>query len=146
MIRGVHTMFYSSKAEELRAFIRDKLKFPAFDVGGGWLIFNLPEADMGVHPEDPAYEHAKAGTHSISFYCDDVKKTVAELKGRGVEFIDDIQDQGYGLVTNFRMPGEVVVQLYQPLYKKKSVKASKKAKAGPTKSLKNRPKLAKARG
>ena len=25
MIKGVHTMFYSSQPEELRAFIRDKL-------------------------------------------------------------------------------------------------------------------------
>ncbi len=47
MIRGVHTMFYSSQPEELRAFIRDKLSFPATDVGDGWLIFDLPEADMG---------------------------------------------------------------------------------------------------
>ena len=29
MIKGVHTMFYSSEAEELRAFIKDKLGFPA---------------------------------------------------------------------------------------------------------------------
>lgn len=34
MIRGVHTMFYSSDAEAPRAFIRDKLGFPATDVGG----------------------------------------------------------------------------------------------------------------
>ena len=39
MIKGVHTMFYSPKAEELRAFIRDKLGFPYSDVGDGWLIF-----------------------------------------------------------------------------------------------------------
>ena len=53
MIRGVHTMFYSSQAEELRAFLRDKLGFPCSDVGEGWLIFDLPEADMGCHPADP---------------------------------------------------------------------------------------------
>ena len=117
MIRGVHTMFYSSKAEELRAFLRDKLQFPATDVGGGWLIFDLPPADMGVHPSDDS-AGGKAGTHSISFFCDDVKTTVAELKGRGVEFLDEIADHGYGLVTHFKMPGEVIVQLYQPLYKK----------------------------
>ena len=28
MIRGVHTMFYSSDADALRAFLRDKLAFP----------------------------------------------------------------------------------------------------------------------
>src|SRR5205085_7913421 len=52
MIRGVHTMFYSSEAEALREFLRDKLGFAATDVGGGWLIFDLPEADMGCHPAD----------------------------------------------------------------------------------------------
>src|SRR5258707_15480648 len=87
MIRGVHTMFYTSEPEGLRAFLRDKLGFPATDVGEGWLIFDLPEAEMGCHPADPA--SAPSGTHNISFYCDDIKKTVAELRKRGVEFTDD---------------------------------------------------------
>ena len=52
MIKGVHTMFYSSDATGLRKFLRDKLGFMARDVGDGWLIFNLPEADMGCHPAD----------------------------------------------------------------------------------------------
>ena len=48
MIRGVHTMFYSSEPEALRAFLRDKLGLTSYtDVGEGWLIFDLPEADMG---------------------------------------------------------------------------------------------------
>lgn len=47
MIRGVHTMFYSSDAEGVRAFLRDKLGLKSTDVGDGWLIFELPEADMG---------------------------------------------------------------------------------------------------
>src|SRR5437870_1686430 len=55
MIRGVHTMFYTSEPEALRAFLRDKLGFPATDVGDGWLIFDLPEADMGCHPADPQH-------------------------------------------------------------------------------------------
>jgi hypothetical protein len=113
MIRGVHTMFYTSDAEGLRAFIRDKLRFPATDVGGGWLIFDLPEADMGCHPSGPE-PGAEAGTHDISFYCDNIEKTVAELKSRGVEFTSPVMDQGFGLVTHFKMPGDVEVMLYQP--------------------------------
>jgi hypothetical protein len=35
MIRGGHTMFYSSQPVALRAFIRDKLGFPCTDVGDG---------------------------------------------------------------------------------------------------------------
>jgi hypothetical protein len=111
-------MFYSSEPEALRAFIRDKLGFAATDVGGGWLIFDLPEADMGCHPADAA-EGSTSGTHYISFYCDDVKKTVDELRGRGVEFTDGIQDVGYGLATHFRMPGGFQVELYQPKYSKR---------------------------
>ena len=117
MIRGVHTMFYSSDAAALRAFLRDKLKLPFTDVGGGWLIFDLPEAEMGCHPADDR-DGARPGTHAISFYCDDIEKTVAELKSRGVEFTGGVVDQGYGLVTHFKMPGGVEVQLYQPRYSK----------------------------
>src|SRR3569832_199089 len=102
MIRGVHTMFYTSAPDALRAFLRDKLGLPAHDVGGGWLIFDLPEADMGCHPvEKEAGRTVPSGTADISFYCDDIEKTVAELKGRGAEFTGPVVDQGYGLVTWF---------------------------------------------
>ena len=112
-------MFYSSDAEGLRAFLRDKLGFKATDIGEGWLIFDLPEADMGCHPADESGKHGKAsGTHDISFYCDDVRKTVDELKGRGVEFTTEIKDMGFGWVTHFKMPGGIVVQLYQAAYDK----------------------------
>ncbi len=117
MITGVHTMFYSSEPEQFRDFIRDKLRFSFTDVGEGWLIFNLPEADMGCHPADG--EGGKpAGTHEISFYCDDIAETVSQLKQRGVEFTEGVSDQGYGLVTHFKMPGNINVQLYQPRYVK----------------------------
>jgi len=118
MIRGIHTMFYSSKPEELRAFLRDKLGFPFTDVGDGWLIFDLPEADMGCHPAEPAEGH-RSGTPHISFYCDDVQQTVAELQKRGVEFTSPITNEGWGLVTRFRMPGDFEVMLYQPQYAKR---------------------------
>ncbi|HET6251648.1 MAG TPA: VOC family protein [Tepidisphaeraceae bacterium] len=116
MIRGLHAMFYSSKAEELRAFFRDKLGFPAVDVGGGWLIFAPPEADLGVHPTEG--NQTPSGTGAISFYCDDIASTMMELKSRGVQFTQDVQDYGYGLVTYFKAPGDFVVQLYQPKYSK----------------------------
>ena len=120
MIKGVHTMFYSSEPEALRVFLRDKLGFSSFtDVGEGWLIFDLPEADMGVHPSAETGGHGlPAGTHDVSFYCDDLRATVAELEGRGVEFDGDVVDAGFGLMTHFGMPGGVRVMLYQPHYRK----------------------------
>jgi hypothetical protein len=110
-------MFYSSDASGLREFLKDKLGFSATDVGDGWLIFNLPEADMGCHPADPKHG-APSGTHDISFYCDDIETTVTELKAKGVEFKGEIEDHGYGLVTQFKVPGDFYIQLYQPKYQK----------------------------
>ena len=119
MIRGVHTMFYTSEPEALRAFLRDKLGFPATDIGEGWLIFDLPEADMGCHPEEDGSGHgAPSGTHDISFYCDDVDATVAELRAKGVEFDGDIEEVGYARAVRLTMPGGVRTTLYQPHYVK----------------------------
>jgi catechol 2,3-dioxygenase-like lactoylglutathione lyase family enzyme len=116
MIRGLHAMFYSSEAEALRAFLKDKLGLPATDVGGGWLIFDAPQADLGVHPTEGG--EPPSGTADISFYCDDIEQTVADLGARGVEFTQAIEDHGYGLVTFFKVPGGFKVQLYQPKYAK----------------------------
>jgi hypothetical protein len=115
MIRGMHAMFYSSEADALRTFLKEKLGLSATDVGGGWLIFAAPEADLGVHPTDG---QPPSGTADISFYCDDIEQTVAELRFRGVEFTQPVEDHGYGFVTNFKVPGGFAVQLYQPKYAK----------------------------
>jgi predicted enzyme related to lactoylglutathione lyase len=70
-----------------------------------------------------ATQGAPAGAHDMSFYCDDIEQTVAELKGRGVEFTGPVEDHGYGLVTHFRIPGGVTVQLYQPRYQRRPASA-----------------------
>ena len=109
MIKGVHSMFYSPHAEELRGFFRDVLEFEYVDAGGGWLIFKPSEAEIGFHPAD-------AIRHEISLYCDDIDGVVEKLKGRGVEFPGGIQDRGYGKVAILLGPGGLEIQLYQPAY------------------------------
>jgi catechol 2,3-dioxygenase-like lactoylglutathione lyase family enzyme len=115
MIGGVHTMFYSSDAAATRQFIRDVLCFSHTDVGNGWLNFDLPAGDMGVHPGTP---ESAPGGHAISFYCDDLRTTVRELESRGAVFSGPVTDEGFGLVTFFELPGVGPVQLYQPHYSK----------------------------
>ena len=82
----------------------------------------MPEADMGCHPIEKG-DHVASGTADISFYCDDIEKTVAQLRARGVEFTDPIADHGYGLVTYMKVPGDFKIQLYQPRYVKNPKKA-----------------------
>lgn len=117
MIKGIHAMFFSSQPEELRAFLRDKLQIPSYDAGEGWLIFELPKADLGCHGTDEG-KGPPSGTHDISFFCDDIESTVTSLRERGVEFLEKITDQGWGRAIRFEMPGGVKVMLYQPLYGK----------------------------
>lgn len=133
MIRGMHALFYTSKADEIRAFIRDKLGLPYTDTGGGWLIFDVPEADLGVHPSEKTF-------HSISFYCDDIKKTVEALEKRGVEFTTGVSDEAWGLLTHFRMPGDFIVELYQPKYEKRTSQKSPKTRTALRKKTKTRKK------
>ena len=116
MIKGAHIMFYSSKANAARKYLKEKLNFKAQDIGGGWLIFKVPEANMGCHPAD---EHSPSGTHNVSFYCENIQVAVKKMKGKGVKFIDKIEDHGYGFVTHFYLPGKIKIQLYQPKYKLK---------------------------
>lgn len=119
MIRGVHGLFYSSEPEATRAFLRDKLQLPFTDTGGGWLIFDLPEGDLGVHPIHEGGS-PRSGTHDISLYCDDIHGTVANLRSRGVKFDEEVSDAGFGLVTTFTMPGDVRILLYEPKYTKRT--------------------------
>jgi len=143
MIRGIHGLFYSSDPDATRAFFRDKVRLPGSDIGEGWWIFDLAEGDLGVHPvEDPG----DAGDHDVSFYCDDIHGTVADLKSRGVPFTKDVEDHGYGLVTYFTVPGGVTVQLYEPRYRKaSSARHPAKAKPKRRKAKPAKAKRAKAR-
>ena len=112
-------MFYSSKAIEMREFIRDKIGFKATDIGDRWLIFDIAEGgDMGVEQVDEKSLHGyPSGTHHISFYCENIHDTVEDLKAKGVEFKGEIEDLGWGLVTYFKVPGDFYLQLYEQKYK-----------------------------
>jgi len=108
MIIGAHAILYSKKADQVRAFFRDVLKYPFVDAGHGWLIFALPPAELAVHPaENEQY-------HELYLMCDDIEKTVTDLKSRGVTFLRPVQNAGFGKVTAIELPGGVELGLYQP--------------------------------
>ena len=115
MITGIHAMFYSSHAEELRAFLGDNLGLNSVDIGAGWLVFDLPGAEVGVHAVDPEKSRL-SGTQLISFYCDDLAATVADLAAKGVEFVGGIRQLDWGYATRLRAPGDLEIDLYQPRY------------------------------
>jgi hypothetical protein len=107
MITGTHALIFTPEADALRVFLRDVLGFGAVDAGDGWPIFALPPAELGVHPDEGA------NRHELYLMCDDINSTMAELKGKGVEFTQGVSDQGWGLATAFKIPGGEMA-LYEP--------------------------------
>jgi predicted enzyme related to lactoylglutathione lyase len=107
MITGVHGLIYSPAADDVRTFFRDVLEFPSVDAGGGWLIFALPPAELGIHPAD-------ANSHELYLMCDDIEATRAQLSAKGVEFTGPVADQGFGRVANIALPGSGELALYEP--------------------------------
>ncbi len=107
-ITGVHTLLYSSEPEALRTLLGDVLGLGHVDDGqdAGWLIFKLPPAELGVHPgETPA--------HEISLLCDDLDATMAELQAKGVTFLGEPVDEGWGITVKMMLPGDVEMLLYE---------------------------------
>jgi hypothetical protein len=106
MITGAHAILYSKNAEADRDFLKNVLKFTSVDVGGGWLIFGLPPAEVAVHP-------AEGASHELYLMTDDIIGFVVEMKSAGIE-IDEPKQQGWGVLAHVTLPGGGKLGVYQP--------------------------------
>ena len=94
MIIGAHSIIYSTNPDADRAFLRDVLQLTNVDVGGGWLIFGLPPAEVAVHPSDTN------DVHGFYLMCDDVETLIAEMKNRNIT-CGPVQKLGVGVCSQF---------------------------------------------
>jgi len=108
MITGVHALIYSQRAEAVRTFLRDVLRLPSVDAGGGWPIFALPPAEIAVHPSEAA------DTHELYLMCDDLDATIAELAAKGIELAGPIREERWGRATSIRIADGSALGIYQP--------------------------------
>ena len=106
-------MVYAEDAVAARAFFRDVLGFPYVDDGGGWLIFQLPPGELGVHDSDPALP---GGRHEVYLMCDDLAATVADLRGHGLD-VTEPSDEGWGTLVTGTVPGLGPIGVYQPKHR-----------------------------
>ena len=114
MITAAHLIAFADDADAARAFLRDVLELPSVDAGDGWLIFAMPPAELAVHPGGGWGE--TEGAQKLFLICDDIERTVAELRDKGVEFTGEISREDWGLVTLLKVPGHGEVGLYQPTH------------------------------
>ena len=110
MISGAHVIVYSKDAEADRKFFRDVLNFPNVDAGDGWLIFALPPAELAVHPEK------RNVSHELYLMCDDLKKTIKELRQKKVTCSASVA-QEWGTLVRVNLPGGGKLGLYQPKHR-----------------------------
>jgi hypothetical protein len=101
-------LLYSPEADALRAVLRDVLEWDYVEDSPGWLIFKLPPAEVGVHPSE------ESTRHELCLMCDDLEATMAELRGKGIEFRGEPKDERFGITTTMLLPGGVELMLYQP--------------------------------
>ena len=107
MITGAHVMIYTRDEQADRAFLRDALELPHIDSGGGWLIFKLPPAELGVHG------HERNDLHELHLICDDLDATIGRLAERGTT-CDPVIEAEWGRSTAIHLPGGGKLGLYQP--------------------------------
>ena len=122
MIIGAHSIIYSKNPDADRAFLRDVLTLPNVDVGGGWLIFGLPPAEVAVHPAD------KNDVHEFYLMCDDVDAFVLEMQHRNI-VCGPVRDQEWGRLAPVMLPGGGQLGVYQPRHARPETMTSEPAAA-----------------
>lgn len=108
MIFGAHSILYARNADEVRAFFRDVLGLTHVDAGHGWLIFALPPAELAVHPAEEDELRCE-----LYLMCDDIEKTIEELRQKNVE-CGEVLDRGWGRLTTVNIPGGGRLGMYEP--------------------------------
>jgi len=112
-IIGTHALLYTTEPEKLREVLRDVFGFTYVDAGEGWLIFGLPPAELGIHPaEGPTLESGMR--HQLTFMCDDIRTTLADLRAKGIAIRGELQSERWGITVMLGLPGGVEVMLYEP--------------------------------
>lgn len=70
-----------------------------------WIELRIPGADTGIVLFTPEGQEDRIGQfQSLSFQCDDLEKTVTELRAKGVGFEGEIERADWGSSAIFKDP------------------------------------------
>ena len=122
MIVGAHSIIYSRNPDADRALLKDVFKLPHVDVGGGWLIFGLPPAEVAVHPSE------NNDVHELYLMCEDIEAFAAEMRGQDIA-CGPVRNEGWGMLMQLQLPGGGKIGVYQPRHPRPKAVKAPKAKA-----------------
>ena len=138
MIIGAHSIIYSRKPEADRAFLLDVLGLPSVDVGGGWMIFGLPPAEVAVHPSE------ENDVHEFYLMCADIEAFVKAMAAQDVS-CGPVQDLRWGLLTQVMLPGGGKLGVYQPRHGRPKTMSIEKPRTSKGAAARGTPKRGAAR-
>ena len=110
MINGMHALIYSTDPEADRAFLRDGLGWSFVEDHPGWLIFRLPPAEVASTRSAQA---SSRGTSSSSCATTCTRRC-GSWRPRVRAFAGEIQEAGFGLLTQLVLPSGARIGLYEP--------------------------------
>jgi catechol 2,3-dioxygenase-like lactoylglutathione lyase family enzyme len=135
MIKITNAQLWVHDQDEALAFYTEKLGMEIRadvsvpELGGfRWLTVGFPGQDdvaitLMAIPGAPVFEPetieqvkslmAKGAAGTVFLTTDDAEATVRELKGRGLQFVDELLDQPYGIDSSFRDPSGNHIRLAQ---------------------------------
>lgn len=119
MIIGAHSIIYSRKPEADRAFLRDIFGLSHVDIGGGWLIFGLPPAELAVHPS------SSNNLHELYFMCSNIDAFILAMKAKRIS-CSTVQALSWGKRTQIRLPGGGKLGVYEPLHARPKMERRRK--------------------
>jgi hypothetical protein len=102
-------LLHTPEAEAVRNVLRDVFEWEFVEDHPGWLIFALPPAEVGIHPSEASTQHR------ICLMCDDLDRTMSDLRAKGIEFRGEPEEESFGITTTMLLlPGGVEILLYEP--------------------------------
>jgi catechol 2,3-dioxygenase-like lactoylglutathione lyase family enzyme len=111
MISGAHVMIFTRDEAADRAFFRDVMEISCIDSGGGWLIFKLPPAELGIHGGE------RNDFHQLYLMCDDLDAEIERLSTKGVA-CSEAKSASWGRFTGVPLPGGGTIGLYEAHHKR----------------------------
>jgi len=111
MIRGVKIVSIPVSDQDVALkFYTEKLGFKvatdqAFGPGLRWIELLIPGADTALSLFTPKGHEDRIGKfHAMTFWCDDVFATAAQMKARGVELTEEPKKEMWGTYAKFKDP------------------------------------------
>lgn len=109
MIRGLKfASIPVTDQDRALAFYTERLGFRVltdqpFDDRQRWIELGLPGQSVSIVLFTPDEHQDRIGTfQNLTFYSDDVRRSCAEMKARGVEFVQDPQEFDWGIAAAFK--------------------------------------------